>query len=85
MYTKTGIQHIPEYYEKYPELLNFLSAQKMPWKESKTLTGEIGEYIVTMQQASDEVYLVVLPQTKRNAYFRFQWRFYLQVLLWLKL
>ena len=54
----TVIPDIPEYYEKYPELLDFLSAQKMPWKESKTLSGEIGEYIVTMRQASDGVYLI---------------------------
>ncbi len=54
----TIIPDIPEYYQKYPELLGFLSAQKMPWKESKTLAGEIGEYIVTMRQASDGVYLV---------------------------
>lgn len=54
----TVIPDIPEYYEKYPELLGFLSAQKMPWKESKTLAGEIGEYIVTMRQASNGVYLV---------------------------
>jgi alpha-glucosidase len=54
----TVIPDIPEYYEKYPELLDFLSAQKMPWKESKTLAGEIGEYIVTMRQASDGVYLI---------------------------
>ena len=54
----TIIPDIPEYYQKYPQLLDFLSAQKMPWKESKTLAGEIGEYIVTMRQASDGVYLV---------------------------
>jgi alpha-glucosidase len=54
----TVIPDIPEYYEKYPELLHFLSVQKMPWQESKTLAGEIGEYIVTMRQASDGVYLV---------------------------
>jgi alpha-glucosidase len=54
----TIIPDIPEYYQKYPELLGFLSAQKMPWKESKTLAGEIGEYIVTMRQASDGVYLI---------------------------
>jgi len=54
----TVIPDIPEYYQKYPALLSFLSAQKMPWKESRTLAGEIGEYIVTMRQASDGVYLV---------------------------
>lgn len=54
----TVIPDIPEYYQKYPELLAFLSAQKMPWKESKTLSGEIGEYIVTMRQAADGAYLI---------------------------
>ena len=29
------------------------SAQKMPWLESKTLDGKIGEYIVMMRQAED--------------------------------
>lgn len=54
----TIIPDIPEYYQKYPALLRFLSAQKMPWIESKTLAGEIGAYIVTMRQAQDGVYLV---------------------------
>lgn len=53
----TILPDIPEYYQKYPALLNFLSAQKMPWKESHTLTGEIGEYIVMMRQTED-AYLV---------------------------
>lgn len=35
----TILPDIPEYYRKYPALLNFLSAQKMPWKESRTLAG----------------------------------------------
>ena len=49
----TIIPDIPEYYRKYPALLRFLSAQKMPWLESKTLDGKIGEYIVMMRQAED--------------------------------
>lgn len=53
----TILPDIPEYYHKYPALLNFLSAQKMPWKESRTLDGQIGEYIVMMRQ-TDEAYLV---------------------------
>lgn len=53
----TILPDIPEYYRKYPALLNFLSAQKMPWKESRTLAGEIGEYIVMMRQTG-EAYLV---------------------------
>ena len=42
----TVIPDIPEYYRKYPALLEFLSAEKQPWQESITLAGEIGEYIV---------------------------------------
>lgn len=53
----TILPDIPEYYRKYPALLDFLSAQKMPWKESRTLAGEIGEYIVMMRQTED-AYLV---------------------------
>lgn len=54
----TVIPDIPEYYEKYPSLLRYLSAQKMPWKESKTLMGEIGEYIVMMRQSAEGDYLI---------------------------
>ena len=54
----TVIPDIPEYYHKYPELLEFLSAEKQPWKESKTLAGEIGEYIVMMRQNADGDFLV---------------------------
>lgn len=46
----TVIPDIPEYYRKYPHLLEFLSAEKQPWQESRTLAGEIGEYIVMMRQ-----------------------------------
>lgn len=53
----TIMPDIPEYYLKYPELLAFLSAQKMPWRESRTLAGEIGEYIVMMRE-TDEAYLI---------------------------
>lgn len=53
----TIIPDIPEYYRSHPELLEFLSAQKMPWKESCTLAGEIGRYIVMMRQTSD-AYLI---------------------------
>lgn len=53
----TILPDIPEFYRKYPPLLDFLSAQKMPWKESRTLAGEIGEYIVMMRRTED-AYLV---------------------------
>ncbi|MDP4187736.1 MAG: glycoside hydrolase family 97 N-terminal domain-containing protein [Bacteroidota bacterium] len=54
----TIIPDIPEYYKKYPDLLRFIAAQKMPWIESKTLGGEIGEYIIMARQASDKTWLV---------------------------
>ncbi|HZK03436.1 MAG TPA: glycoside hydrolase family 97 catalytic domain-containing protein [Bacteroidaceae bacterium] len=54
----TIIPDIPEYYKKYPSLLRFLSAQQMPWLESSTLDGVIGEYIVMMRQASTGEYLI---------------------------
>lgn len=53
----TILPDIPEYYKKYPVLLDFLASQKMPWKESRTIAGEIGEYIVMMRQ-TDDAYLV---------------------------
>jgi alpha-glucosidase len=54
----TIIPDIPEYYRKHPELLRFISAEKMPWRESKTLAGEIGEYIVMARQAADGAWLI---------------------------
>ncbi len=53
----TIIPDIPEFYNKYPELLKFISSQKMPWIESKTLDGKIGEYIVMMRE-TDDAYLI---------------------------
>ena len=54
----TVIPDIPEYYHKYPALLDFLSAEKQPWRESRTLAGEIGSYIVMMRQNADGDFLV---------------------------
>jgi alpha-glucosidase len=54
----TIIPDIPEYYRKHPELLRFIAAQQMPWRESKTLAGEIGEYIVMARQAKDGAWLI---------------------------
>lgn len=51
----TIIPDVPEFYKKYPSLLNFISSQKMPWIESKTLAGEIGEYIVMMRENKDAI------------------------------
>ena len=54
----TVIPDIPEYYRKHPELLRFIAAQRMPWRESKTLAGEIGDYIVMARQSADGAWLV---------------------------
>ena len=54
----TVIPDIPEYYKKYPSLLEFLSAEKQPWQESITLAGEIGEYIVMARQNKDGQWLI---------------------------
>lgn len=54
----TVIPDIPEYYQKYPRLLEFLAAEKQPWQESKTLQGEIGEFIVMARQNADGDWLV---------------------------
>lgn len=53
----TILPDAPEFYRRHPELLSFLSAQQMPWVESRTLDGSIGEYIVMMRQSGD-TYLV---------------------------
>ncbi len=54
----TVIPDIPEYYRKYPSLLQFLGGQRQPWLESRTLDGAIGEYIVMMRQANDGRFLI---------------------------
>ena len=54
----TVIPDIPEYYKKYPSLLEFLSTEKQPWQESVTLAGEIGEYIVMARQNKDGDWLI---------------------------
>jgi len=54
----TIIPDIPEYYRRHPELLRFIAAERMPWRESKTLAGEIGQYIVMARQAADGNWLI---------------------------
>lgn len=54
----TVIPDIPEYYRKHPELLRFIAAERQPWRESKTLAGEIGEYIVMARQSADGAWLI---------------------------
>lgn len=52
------IPDIPENYRTHPELLRFYRSMKMPWQESKTLSGVIGEYIVMARQAKDGNWLI---------------------------
>jgi alpha-glucosidase len=54
----TVIPDIPENYRKHPELLRFIAAQQQPWRESRTLSGVIGEHIVMVRQAADGAWLV---------------------------
>jgi alpha-glucosidase len=54
----TVIPDIPEFYQKYPELLNFIAAQQMPWRESKTLSGVIGKHIVMARESAKGNWLV---------------------------
>lgn len=54
----TIIPDIPEFYQKYPDLLRFIAAQQMPWRESKTLSGVIGEHIVMARESAKGVWLV---------------------------
>jgi alpha-glucosidase len=54
----TILPDIPEFYQKYPELLEFIAAQKMPWRESKTLSGVIDEHIVMARQSAKGTWLV---------------------------
>jgi len=54
----TVIPDIPENYKKHPELLEFYASEKMPWRESKTINGVIGEHITMARQAADGTWLV---------------------------
>ena len=54
----TILPDIPEFYQKYPDLLRFLAAQQLPWRESKTLSGVIGEHIVMARQSATGTWLI---------------------------
>ncbi|MFC1225129.1 glycoside hydrolase family 97 C-terminal domain-containing protein [Pedobacter sp. BG31] len=53
----TVIPDIPENYKKHPEILEFYASEKMPWRESKTISGVIGEYISMARQSADGTWL----------------------------
>ncbi|WP_149207122.1 glycoside hydrolase family 97 protein [Flavobacterium johnsoniae] len=62
----TIIPDIPENYNKYPELLQFISAQKQPWQESKTISGQIGEYIVMARQNAEGDWLIAAATNEES-------------------
>ena len=54
----SGLTVVPDSadsYRKHPRLFEFIAAQKMPWTQSRTLAGEIGQYIVTMRRTGTTV------------------------------
>lgn len=56
----SGLTVVPDSadsYRKHRDLFEFIAAQKQPWKESRTLSGEMGEYICMMRRTG-ETYLV---------------------------
>lgn len=54
----TILPDIPEFYQKYPPLLRYIAAQRMPWRASRTLSGVIGEHIVMARESADGKWLV---------------------------
>jgi len=45
----SGLTVLPDsadIYRRHGEIFEFIAAQKQPWAESRTLAGEIGDYIV---------------------------------------
>jgi alpha-glucosidase len=53
----TVIPDSPDAYKQHPVLFDFIASQKMPWDESKTLAGEMGEYIVMMRRTGDTYFV----------------------------
>ncbi len=53
----TVIPDAADMYRKHMKLFRFISAQKLPWAESKTLDSQMGEYISMMRKSGD-TYLV---------------------------
>lgn len=54
----TVIPDSPDSYREHLDLFRFIAAQKQPWRQSRTLCGEFGEWITTMRQNREGVFLV---------------------------
>ncbi len=56
--TFSGLTVIPDSadsYRKHRQLFDFIAAEKMPWDESRTLDGKIGQFITMMRRSGDTV------------------------------
>ncbi|MFS4456125.1 glycoside hydrolase family 97 protein [Maribacter sp. 2304DJ31-5] len=47
----------PTQYEKYPDLLQFLSEVPVSWDDTKALSGKIGEYVVIARKKGNDWYI----------------------------
>lgn len=47
----------PTAYEKYPDILQFLSDVPTTWDETKVLSGKLGEYVVVARKKGDDWYI----------------------------
>jgi alpha-glucosidase len=47
----------PTSYEKYPEILSFLSKVPVTWDETVALDGKLGEYIVVARKKGNDWYI----------------------------
>ena len=47
----------PTAYEKYPDILNFLSEIPTTWDETKILSGKLGEYVVVARRKGSDWYI----------------------------
>ena len=47
----------PTAYEKYPDILSFLSEVPTTWDDTKAIEGEVGEYVVIARKKGDDWYI----------------------------
>jgi alpha-glucosidase len=47
----------PTKYEKYPDILNFLSKVPVTWDDTKVISGKLGEHVVIARKKGDDWYI----------------------------
>ncbi|MBE0654499.1 MAG: glycoside hydrolase family 97 C-terminal domain-containing protein, partial [Bacteroidales bacterium] len=47
----------PTEYEKYPDILNFISRIPVSWDETHVIDGKMGEYVVIARRKGDDWYI----------------------------